>query len=406
MSDDNNNNTLLGLSTILNDISELGDNNVTIYVSIGCAALSAHQNDISKIWTIDENLNQQYPQFLKSLKEELPFSPVHIILIDPELENPPFAVWDMSTDRTKPSDDWIDNSEKYKQLNIQYYYNDLTNIHVYALRDFVQYEPFYSDQYCGTNIDTFFQQLNCDSIQNNWFTVINDFSGKIMPALASYYDELLGNHINHIVYGLGARKDGGCYLPLAEPVCNFVYIIDSNCIKVFNPHSKANELDNNLISLLRLKCSTNYETDERSKKQYEIIKAQMNEYVKEKRRFISIVLMSPIRQFGMLIKDPSIVDLRGINMRNIYLLSKCKVDLQKLFDSKKYIELLDIFIDLLKTELIEHVNIVYKENTQAIIDSVINEMLSCDNPYKWYDYVKKLLVEFDQKTGINIALDL
>lgn len=401
MSDDST--ILSGLSQILNDIHDQRQQNTTIYVSIGCSAPSAFQNNTTGVWSMDQKNNQQYPQFLKSLKEILPFSPLHIILIDPALEDPPFITWDMSKNNKKCSDIW-EEKITYSNHKISYYIDNLSNISVYVLRKPVKYYPYTNHDDVSIDIDVFFQQLNCDSIKNNWFTVVNDFSGRIMAVIAMIHDEYLGDHINHVIYGIGARKDGGCNFDLTAPECNFVYdITDNYGIKVFNPFCESNKIDNEMLESLRLLSTIDY-FGEKPKRDYEIVMAQIGEFMKFKRRFILYDLMSLIRQFGMLTKDPERVDLKGIVINNLYIKTKHKVNLLERFEQKKYSEILSICLDILKKEIGDHIFVVYKEKTREIVEHTVLNMLLCNDPYKWYDYIKKLLDNFDEQTGKKIEI--
>jgi hypothetical protein len=211
--------------------------------------------------------------------------------------------------------------------------------------------------------------------------------------------------VNHIVYGLGARKDGGCFLDLMSPLCNFVYnVTPTSGIKVFNPFREENVNDGNFLDSLYMMTQIEY-AGEKPKKDYAIVKAQIEQFIKFKRTFIMRDILSLVRQFGMLITSPERVDQRGVCIGNFYIKSRCTTDIAKLFQEKKYKELLDIFIEMLRKELYEHIYVVYKEETDNIISFTISEMLACNDPYKWYNFIKPIIDDFDKRTGHPVELE-
>lgn len=402
------NNILNGLTMILSNISDKNEKNTCIYVSVGSAAYSANKNEITGIWSIDDQNNQQFPQFLKSLKQILPFSPVHIILIDPMLENPPLIVWDKSTDNTKCSNNWK-KTNIYQKFDIEHYENNVNNINVYVLRKYVIYEP-YDNRFSeieAINISLFLIQLDVESIENNWFTVFNDFSGVIMSNIALVHDKTLKdinyNHLNHVIYGLGTRKDGGCNFDLTLPECDFVYDITSNGIKVFNPFYNTchdNDILKSLMYLAEMPDAT-----EKHKRDCLIVMSQIEELIKYKRKIILYEIMTLVRQFGKLLKDPSQIDKKSIRVNNLYILFTYKINLEELYKNEKYFDIFYHCVEILKKELKEHICVIYKQETNDIVEKIVLDMILMLDPYSWYNQISQLLKEFDKRTGKEIKIE-
>lgn len=393
-------NTIGALTCILNTIDKK-NKFTSVYVSIGCAVNMSEKDKCKESLSIDPKLEQQFPPFLKSLKEELPFEPLHIFLIDPMLELPPFMV--LNSKKTNIGLDWLE-TYAFKKFGIKSYYNELSNIYVYAINDSVNFSPVSPHELEHiTNIDKFINELNILSIMHKWFVVVHNFTGKNMKNVAIHHDKLLDNHIDHIIYGIGTRKDCGCFLDVTKPECNFVYTISStDGIKVYNPFKKSNTTDMELVRSLNTKVNLP-NCSEKTKKQHEIIKAQLWQYIKFKRKFIMIDLMTLIRQIGMLAYN-KVVDISTFKLDNLYIENNYRPGIAKLLKNKQYYEALDFLINILKTELKSHISVIYKENTSLIIDHTISEMMSCENPYKWYNFLKKVIDDFDERTGTQINL--
>ena len=69
------------------------------------------------------------------------------------------------------------------------------------------------------------------------FFVFNDFCGRSNKYVAELYDEQIYAHLDHIIYGLGARKDVGCYIDVTGNDCVFPFKLTERnrmMIKVFN----------------------------------------------------------------------------------------------------------------------------------------------------------------------------
>mgnify|MGYP001594973207 FL=1 len=204
------------LIDLLDYIETKGEKYVTIYVGIGSSAkYSVQQDSLTGMYKIDPKQEQEYPMFLSTLKSKYPTHPVYIILIDPALEDPPFVVCD--------SHNKLDTSYWSYDEKINIFNSEGTNIHVIPVRISVTYDFYSRHEPEALNITIFFDKLNELSIKNNWLSILHDFSGKNIALMAERYDELLKYHKNHIIYGLGVRRDESCCINLILPMCNFVF---------------------------------------------------------------------------------------------------------------------------------------------------------------------------------------
>ena len=193
-----------------------------IYFSIGSAAGLRDDNGLV------ENKNyHQYPPFLQQLQEEINSAHIYIILIDPMLENPPYLV----TDHSKGLD--------FIQENVDYYTARSVNqniFHVFSMREnvYINGQYFY-DGYHNITQELF--KLNDMCMKESILMIYNDFTGRDNKYVAEFFDEQVSTHLDHIIYGIGARKEFGCYIDLMSIESQFIFkntIRNRSMIKVFN----------------------------------------------------------------------------------------------------------------------------------------------------------------------------
>jgi len=208
------------INTITEKINTIPLNEpVFLYIGVGASAglRDEHGN-------LELKNYHQYPPFLQHLANLVPNLHTFIILIDPYQENPPYMVKDKNL---------ILNNDNE---NIECY--ALDNLAVYTLRQGIYTDP-YEQRHDYLNITAQLRQLNIFSIENNITMLYHDFSGRKNALLAEYFDEELGEHLDHIVYGLSAREDHGCYFDLTDERSYFPFKFSSLnkqriLIKLFN----------------------------------------------------------------------------------------------------------------------------------------------------------------------------
>lgn len=342
---------MLLFDEIIKHIYALDEPNIIVYIAVGSSAGSVKYDVDKNTWKIEPQFEQQFPPFLSALKMNNYMLPTHIILIDSLLEDPPFVTCDS---KRCISEDWCKNDS--------WYYNTVTNTYVYPIKINVAYAPFWNkDQ---TNIDDFLQQINLCAMEKNWFVVFHDFCGRDVGKIAEYFDNMIEGHHDHIIYGIGARFDGGCFIDLTLPECQFEYFISENGIKAFNPYQyKYRELGN-------IFNNTNSDT----------IKAQIRVMVNNIELFFKNNFYSLIRQIGLLKNGEhiTIYEQSYSHIENLYM-----INIREKIERKEYTELLDNILCVLQCELGKHVG-------DDIVKFAINEMLKESDLYKWTFHLEKV----------------
>ncbi len=180
------------------------------------------------------------------------------------------------------------------------YENPYTNITVYSFSYYISHtiDRYSDEKYIDAT--SFLDELNRLAIQNHWFVVVNDFSGRIMNNLAEYYDQSLIDHKNHIVYSIGMRIDGGCFLDLLNPICNFVFNHSGKGITVFNPFNYEDDY-------CKLFDNVKVFSDFLSSEEYDIIKRQTQIFIQSRKTFLVDNLLSLLRKAYLLKKKSEIL---------------------------------------------------------------------------------------------------
>ena len=142
---------------------------------------------------------QQYPPFLQDVRKLLPETKMYLVLVDPYQEDPPYVVRDFQLKcRAK---------NRYESLD--------KKVQVYVWRQSVR-TVVDAPNADSVDITSALQTLNQFAIAHRFTTVYHDFTGRRNHVLAEHFDEALGAHLDHVIYGLSAREDHGCYFNLAE----------------------------------------------------------------------------------------------------------------------------------------------------------------------------------------------
>lgn len=205
----------MDLYSIINDIKKniiLTDLNC-IYIGVGTFAGLKEPNG-----SLSEKNYHQYPPFLQNLINSIGNLNLYIILIDPQQENPPYMVIDKG---------FIINN------NNNIFKSQDERVTLYTLRENVYTEPY--DDVHGLDMTPHLRDINKFVIENNITFVYNDFTGRDNRILAEYFDEDIGEHLDHIIYGLGLREYYGCYVDLTDQCLYHPYYIDEHgVLKLFN----------------------------------------------------------------------------------------------------------------------------------------------------------------------------
>jgi hypothetical protein len=318
--------------------------NSIVYVSIGSAAHMMKKKDNSNQYILEPTYNQQYPIFLQNLRKKYTHIPIHIFLMDPELESPS---WIISNENRQISDN-------IKYIDSDIYLDKSNNLQIYEFRHLVSYP---CDHYPSTHsirIHDFLNKLNNYSIKYNWLTVCHDFSGRNIAKLAYYYDDMLRGHLNHIIYGLAARDDRNCYIDLCLPECDFVSDYDGKSITVFNPYDciKNNISDNIIIS-----------------KQIELSRKVSKDHI------INDILTC-MRQIGLVLDGENI----QISVWDTaYIRDKYTLPIDKMIEEKEFEILYGLIISICEKEITKYLE---KKHTTEYIDKLFAKVYEQQNHYR------------------------
>lgn len=350
------------LNKIVEFIEHLNENTVIIYIAVGSAMNDTNYYDSSGCLNIPESNDQQFPLFLKNMKAINPQFPTHVILIDELLEKPPSVVCNKNKQKQ-------DEYEMSLIGNTEHYYNQNINTHVYAIREYVTYEPYTSEK--NYNITKTLEHLNKLAMQHNWFVVFQDYCGKYVGLLAQHFDELLKGHLDHIVYGIAAREDFSCYIDLTLPVCQFDFKVDSGKITVFNPYNynytQLKEMHNDFIN---------------GKTVSDIVKEQINTKLKMITEKIKNTIIPLVRLSGLTTRK-SIFHIDALQHYCNIIEKKYNIQLFDFVMEEKYDDFFNVVLCIFKSE-------VYEYNEPAIVELIISNMLEIDDEYKWSECMQKL----------------
>jgi hypothetical protein len=330
-----------------------------IYFSIGSAAGLRNENGL-----VDDKNYHQYPPCLQQLQEQLHSAHFHIILIDPILENPPYLI----TDHSKGLD--------FVQQNVDYYTAKSVNqniFHVFAMRENVYIDGQYS--YDGYhNITHHMFQLNAMCMHESILMIYNDFTGRDNKYVAEFFDDQVSAHLDHIVYGIGARKELGCYIDLTSTDAQFAFKFteqNRHMIKVFNIF--------NYLFGGNTYYDVNFIIDEYGIENIDKISAQ-----------ISCVIDQYIAEF----KGKSLGVLKGIHRlihendmnQCEYIIGsvnlKYKERVRQLIDIKSYYDLQEYMINIYSRDL----DIICKlKNDGNNGFELLKRITRSQDPYQWYN---------------------
>jgi len=193
-----------------------------IYVGVGAAAGMFNSNGL-----IDEQNYHEYPPFLQKIQEQINSAHIHIVLIDPILGNPPYSINDHSKGLHYIQNDTNFYTAKSNTENI---------FHVYCIRESVYIDgQYYHDGFINITQDLY--HLNDMCMQESILMIYNDYTGRENKYVAEFYDDQINGYLDHIIYGIGARKEFGCYIDLLSIESQFAFKIterNRRMIKVLN----------------------------------------------------------------------------------------------------------------------------------------------------------------------------
>jgi hypothetical protein len=334
------------ISQIKQEIATNEQNTHFIYLGVGTAAGLREPDG-----TLLLKNYHQYPPFLQDLKNSLADLHLHIILIDPRQEDPPYMLENNN------------NNMQDKSLT------------VYTLRTDVYTEPYKEYNHNnGQDITPLLRDLNNYVMLNNIAFLYHDFTGKNNKLLAEYFDEELGEHLDHVIYGLGLCEDNGCYLDLTDPCSYYPYYINpSGHLNFYNLYYYS---VNEKIGLIQTDIRNKYNNSSREiiAKHHEKLQAIL------KKEMLNHTLQT-LRCVFRLITDenylPSALEFKGfpLNKQTICL---------ALYQEKNYGELYTYLLTLFGKKLDIFANLRGLDMTgREILEFITLD----DDPFKWYNNI-------------------
>lgn len=183
---------------------------IIVYIGVGAAAGTYVMRENCKY--VEPQNYHQYPKALRDMESILHNkSKKYILLIDPCMEEIPHITQDK------------ENGFNFDKQSDNVYVDSENQIYLQILRENVTHDAYRGMIYGnhGTNITEELTRLIeiCKTEYCN--LVYHDFSGRPLLPLYDYYENQIGDNINHIVIGFGAQGDFGCYFDLTSPIGTF-----------------------------------------------------------------------------------------------------------------------------------------------------------------------------------------
>lgn len=368
------------LEYMLNCLNTIVDGQrITVYVAIGPASHMKIQDPNTHEWSIEPKYDQQYPMFLKSLKKKCPNDPIHIFLIDPLLEKVPFIVCNK---KNELDDHFVFDPER------KAYHNNQTNITVYPINEYVSYPGdgrYHNENQC-VDLTTFFDTLNELAIERHWLVFGQDYTGRNIANINKYYSNVLKNHYDHIIYGIADGMDGGCYIDLSLPICDFEYVVYPHYVRIFGIR--------NFDSLKEFLDSKQQLYEITGTHNSPILNEQIKQYIDNKQKFILYNIIGLLRQLQAKIIG------RDVDISLEYILSienncnvACDINLRGLINTQKLDQAFDIIkLSILPTELEKLLYHKYTDVTIYKIEEFMHHVFAEKDPYKWNDIARNILM--------------
>lgn len=298
----------------------------------------------------------QYPPFLQDLKNTIPDLQLHIILIDPRQEDPPYMV---------------------QHNNLQD--NSIT---IYTLRTDVYSEPYKEYNHDnGQDITSLLRDLNEYVMQNNIAFLYHDFTGKNNKLLAEFFDEELGEHLDHVIYGLSLREDHGCYFDLTEP-CSYhpYYLTATGQLKFYNLYYYT---INNKIHLLQPDIVGKYIASNNNNQH--IIAAHNRQIQEIIRKEVLNVILQALRVVFRLITEELQPEEADKDLTFIYFPPNKRLICLALYKEKNYTELYTYLL----TEFGKKIDVFANLKGLDLTGREILEFITLDDdPFMWYNNVR------------------
>ena len=240
------------------------------------------------------------------------------------------------------------------------------------------------------------------SIKNNWLTFVCDYTGKYTYELRSYYNKILKNHVNHIIYGFIANDDAitTCSIDTTSINCLFVNKPNEQFPEILNPFAYEN--DNFGIILPDI---LNKLEDENDKK---IFKYQLQIFYNNKKRELSQLYYS-INAVNRSIKNSQSIKISCYTnytslFENIGVFKSGFNE--RLFDEQEYVKCLNLLIQEYFNNIKKYVYIMYHEDTEHIVNNIIDVLQKEKDFNEYYSKIKSETVLTDDDVPVPTTFNL
>lgn len=361
------------------------NNPAFIYTGIGTQA-GLKRND----GVLEPQNYHQYPPLIQDLKKTFLNLNLFIVLIDPRQEFPPYMIKDKGLNYINNNN----NNQNANEINPNIFIDIKKLISVYTFRHNVTLTPYIDplEKYDDDIIDITEEMchLNKFAAENkNVTTLYHDFTGRYINLVAELFDEeIQTENLDHIIYGLSAREDHGCYFDLTALNSYMPFRL------IHEPENGINRIS--FFNIFQYIKNENCYMIEKDMKQYyppymhEMIKNQSKIVLETIKTEFKNHIFSKMRVLLKLIRgEEKHEDIIKINFC-VNVTQTKKVYIDEMFNERRYNELFDYLLDHYskKIDVMAKISLMEWEG-KDLIRFIINK--NDKNLYNWYTNLEQLI---------------
>jgi hypothetical protein len=382
------------LKNIYDDIKQnikLNPNNPAfIYTGIGTQS-GLKRND----GVLEPQNYHQYPPMIQDLKKTFSNLNLFIVLVDPQQEFPPYMIKDKDLNYINNNNNQNNNQNNVNEINPNIFIDKEKLISVYTFRHNVTLTPYIDPLDKEKDDDIIditneMRDLNKFAAENkNVTTLYHDFTGRYVNLVAELFDEeIQSEDLDHIIYGLSAREDHGCYFDLMS-------------LNSYMPFRLIHEPENGIsrisfFNIFQYIKNENCHLIEKNMKHYyppymhEMIKNQSKIVLDSLKTEFKNHIFSKMRVLLKLIRgEEKHEDIAKINFW-VNVTQTKKVYIDEMFNERRYDELFDYLLDHYSKKIDVMAKICLMEwEGKDLIHFIINK--NEKNLYNWYTNLDELI---------------
>jgi hypothetical protein len=357
----------MDFNNLKNEIIRLPfDQPVFIYIGVGTAAGMINNNG-----KLPPEHYHQFPPFLQEMRNQIPNLHLFIVLIDPRQEDPPYLTTEFNCNNAEGS------------------------LHVFVYRHNIQTDAYAPANYLDKpiNITEALRDLNHFAIEHNATLLYHSFTGNWVALLAEYFDNdnLVAEHLDHIVYGLSAREDHGCLFDLTQANAFFPYRLEKTAqhlrpvVKLFNYYYFI--INDNLAAV-------EMEITKFPERMWPLITDQKTNIINMIRSRFKNINLSLMRQMRlkMLASQAQAAQAQAAQEENIYFFNDLPYAYREMFTDlykeKEYSTVCEVLFHYCAKQL----DVLARLKNMDISGEEILQFITADvDPYKWYNNINLFL---------------